>query len=180
MFVDVKNAFYSLVRRLVFEFGESDDMFAYLVSRLQLPPDLLRDFLHACRMPPAARIPRLPRLRYLGRLYVAAPDYLLALVELASKHKNGWFHLIMRDIWWLKSVGAAIPKCPEELAGFFRLRLKGGRGSSRALNPLISSIRECLLSPLKCKSNSFGGVLKEESPKSQVVPLLLHCLPQLC
>ena len=60
VFVDVKNACYSLVRRLVFELGESDDIFAYLVSRLQLPPDLLRDFLHACRMPPAARIALLP------------------------------------------------------------------------------------------------------------------------
>ena len=73
----------------------------------------------AC-LPSAEVFQSLARLRYLGRLYVAAPDYLLALIELASKHKNGWFHLITRDICWLKSVGAAIPECPEELAGFIR------------------------------------------------------------
>ena len=45
-------------------------------------------------LPSAEVFQSLARLRDLGRLYVAAPDYLLALIELASKHKSGWFHLV--------------------------------------------------------------------------------------
>ena len=54
VFMDIKNACCSLLRSLVVEFGESDDMFAHIVKELKLPPDLLEELMFIVRTPPSA------------------------------------------------------------------------------------------------------------------------------
>ena len=60
LFLDLKNAFYSMVRQLVFEYGENDDVIAFAARELGLSGDLLEDFMHVLRCPPALRQARLP------------------------------------------------------------------------------------------------------------------------
>ena len=53
LFIDLKNAFCSMVRELVFDFGECDDVVAFAARELGLSGDLLEDVMHISRCPPA-------------------------------------------------------------------------------------------------------------------------------
>ena len=50
-----------MIFRLALEYGDSDDIIAYVVSRLQLPANILWDFHDVRRQPPAAHITWLPQ-----------------------------------------------------------------------------------------------------------------------
>ena len=60
LFLDLKNAFYSMVRQPVFDDGANYDVIAFAARELGLSGDLLEDFMHILRCPPALRQARLP------------------------------------------------------------------------------------------------------------------------
>ena len=60
IFVDCHNAFYSMVRSLVLEYGDNDQILAYVIQRMGRPQDLASEILEACHRPPAARLAMLP------------------------------------------------------------------------------------------------------------------------
>ena len=60
IFVDCHNAFYSMVRSLVLEYGDNDQILAYVIQRMGLPQDVASEILEACHRPPAARLAMLP------------------------------------------------------------------------------------------------------------------------
>ena len=53
LFLNLQNAFYSMIRQLVFDDGENDDVIAFAARELGLSGDLLEDFMHILRCPPA-------------------------------------------------------------------------------------------------------------------------------
>ena len=60
LFVDLKNAVCSLLRSVVLRYGETDDVFAYIVKELKMPHDILTDLLDILREPPACRLAKMP------------------------------------------------------------------------------------------------------------------------
>ena len=60
IFVDCHNAFYSMLRSLVLEYGDNDQILAYVIQRMGLPQDVASEILEACHRPPAARLAMLP------------------------------------------------------------------------------------------------------------------------
>ena len=57
LFVDLKNVFWSLLRSVVLRYGETDDVFAYIVKDIIMPNDIPTDLLDILREPPHVDLP---------------------------------------------------------------------------------------------------------------------------
>jgi hypothetical protein len=49
-----------MVRSLVLEYGDNDQILVYVIQRMGLPDDVAAEILEACHRPPAARLAMLP------------------------------------------------------------------------------------------------------------------------
>lgn len=73
-FLDIRNAYHSVICSLVADDGESDEILEHIVHTLKLPPDPAQEMFHICQMLPAARAAHPPEHQHFSNTWLNVQD----------------------------------------------------------------------------------------------------------